>query len=149
MTATVRTRAGIPWHRRIEAVVVAGSSLLVALSLAAVLVATTRLVTTRSLDRASLDLQTARGTFYHLIANQAASAAAQAQLITALPVFRAHMTDSRLASDAATMLAMADAYRQQLGAEFCIVTDRDGLWIGSPGWPGQDRRSTIQPLIAS
>src|SRR5579862_7420519 len=98
MTSTERTSAGIPWHRRIEAVVVVGSSLLVALSLAAVLVATTRLVTTRSLDRASLDLQTARATFYHLVANQAASAAAQTRLITALPVFRAHMTDSRLAT---------------------------------------------------
>jgi PAS domain S-box-containing protein len=149
MPATVRTSAGIPWHRRIEAVVVVGSSLLVAVSLGAVLVATTRLVTNRSLDRASLDIETARGTFYHLIANQAASAAAQARLITTLPVFRAHMTDSRLASDRATMLAMADEYRRQLGAEFCIVTDRDGTWIGSPGWPAQDGKSTIEPLIAS
>src|ERR1700730_925715 len=151
MAATVQSSARIPWHHRIEAVVVAGSSLLVAVSLIAVLVATTRLVTARSLDRASLDLKTARGTFYHLIANQAASAASQARLITALPVFRAHMTDSRLASDAATMLAMADAYRQQLGAEFSIVSDRDGTWIASPGWPArdgaQDRRSTIQPLV--
>jgi PAS domain S-box-containing protein len=149
MPASVRTSARIPWHRRIEAVVVVGSSLLVASSLGAVLVATTRLVTTSSLDRASLDLETARMTFYHLIASQAVSAAAQARLITALPVFRAHMTDSRLASDAATMLAMADEYRQQLGAEFCIVTDRDGTWIGSPGWPAQDRRSTIQALLTS
>jgi hypothetical protein len=58
MPATVRTSAGIPWHRRIEAVVVVGSSLLVAVSLGAVLVATTRLVTNRSLDRASLDIET-------------------------------------------------------------------------------------------
>jgi PAS domain S-box-containing protein len=149
MPATAPSSARIPWHRRIEAVVVAGTSLLVAVSLGAVLIATTRLVTSRSLDRASLDLQTARGTFYHLIANQAVSAAAQARLITTLPVFRAHMTDSRLASDAATMLAMANEYRRQLGAEFCIVTDRDGTWIGSPGWPAQDGKSTIQPLITS
>jgi PAS domain S-box-containing protein len=149
MPATVATSARIPWHRRIEAVVVLSSSLIVGSSLGAVLVATTRLVTNRSLDRASLDLETARVTFYRLIANQAASAAAQARLITALPVFRAHMTDSRLASDAATIFAMADEYRQQLGAEFCIVTNRDGSWIGSPGWPGQDRRSTIQPLVTS
>ena len=27
-------------------------------------------------------------------------------------------------------------YRQQLGAQFCIVTDPTGRWIGSPGWPG-------------
>src|ERR1700687_2175171 len=117
MPATARPSARIPWHRRIEAVVVVGSSLLVASSLGAVLVATTRLVTTRSIDRASLDLETARVTFSHLIANQAASAAAQARLITALPVFRAHMTDSQLASDPATMFAMADEYRRQLGAE--------------------------------
>ena len=132
MPAPVRTSARIPWHRRIEAVVVVGSSLLVASSLGAVLIATTRLVTSRSLDRASLDLETARVTFDHLVASQAVSAAAQARLITALPVFRAHMTDSRLASDAATMLAMADEYRQQLGTEFCIVTDRDGTHPVSP-----------------
>src|SRR6202048_2684486 len=149
MPATARTSARIPWHRRIEAVVVVGSSLLVAISLGAVLVAATRLVTTSSLDRASLDLETARGTFYHLIVNQAASAAAQARLVTALPVFRAHMTDSRLASDAATMIAMADEYRQRLGAEFCIVTDRNGAWLGSPGWPAEAKGWTIQPLVTS
>ena len=63
-------------------------------------------------------------------------AAAQAALVTTLPVFRAHLTDSQLAADRASMQVLADQYRQQLKAAFCIVTGRDGTWSGSSGWPG-------------
>ena len=122
-----------------EAAVVVGVSLLVLLSLGAVLIAATRLVTNRSLVRASDELEAARSAFYHLVDNRAEFASAQTRLITALPVFRAHMTDSRLASDAATIDAMADEYRRQLKAQFCIVTDRDGGWTGSPGWPAGEK----------
>ncbi len=122
-----------------EAAVVVGVSLLVGLALGAVLVATTRVVTNRSLARASDDLEAARSAFYHLVENRAEFAAAQTRLITALPVFRAHMTDSGLASDAATIGAMADDYRRQLKAQFCIVTERSGGWTGSPGWPAGEK----------
>ena len=124
-----------------EAAVVVGVSLLVFLSLGAVLIAATRVVTNQSLARASDELETARSAFYHLVDSRAEFAAAQSRLITALPVFRAHMTDSRLASDAATIGAMADEYRQQLKAQFCIVTDRAGGWSGSPGWPSGEKPS--------
>ena len=131
-----------------EAVVVVGVSLLVFLSLGAVLIAATRAVTNQSLARASDELETARSVFYHLVDNRAEFAAAQTRLITALPVFRAHMTDSRLASDAATIDAMADEYRRQLKAQFCIVTDRLGGWTGSPGWPAGEKPSrAIQSSI--
>ena len=73
-------------------------------------------------------------------------AAAQAALVTALPMFRAYMTDSRLVNDRATMEVMADEYRQQLKAAFCVVTGRDGAWIGSSGWsPGVEPPATITP----
>ena len=117
-----------------------GLSLLVALSLASVLVVTTRTVTFRSLEQASGDLEAARAAFYLLAADRAAFAAAQARLITALPIFRAHMTDVRLASDAATLDAMADEYRRQLGAHFFIVTDAGGTWISHPGWSAAGQR---------
>src|SRR5262245_43737009 len=145
LSASSRT----PWHRRIEALVVAGSSLLVALSIGVVLVATTRLVTTRSLDRASTDLDKARAAFYHLIASRADAAAGQARLVTALPVFRAHINDPRIAADPATMHAMADEYRQQLDATFCIVTDRSGAWIGSPGWTFGNAPASVKTLIGA
>ena len=62
----------IPWLRRLEARVVAGVILLVALSLAAILAATTRLVTDRSLERTSADLEAARIAFHRLAAAMAA-----------------------------------------------------------------------------
>jgi HAMP domain-containing protein len=118
-----------------EARVVLGVSAFVGLSLALVLTVTTRAVTSRSLERASGDLDAARTAFARLVANRAAFASAQTRLIAALPVFRAHMSDVRLAADIATIDAMANDYRQQLKAQFCIVTDGAGRWLGSPGSP--------------
>jgi predicted signal transduction protein with EAL and GGDEF domain len=138
----------IPWHLRLEARVIGGISVLVALSLAAVLVATTRAVTTRSLERTSTDLDAARTAFYRLTDDRAGFAAGQAALVTALPVFRAHMTDARLAGDDATLDAMGEEYRRQLKADFCIVADRDGRWTSRPGWPaGVDPTDAIRASI--
>jgi PAS domain S-box-containing protein len=156
MSATALTTAPVPWHRRIEAAVVAGSSLLVAISIGAVLVGTTRLITARSLDRASADMESARGAFYDLVERRAESAAALARLVTALPVFRAHIDDpsdpgrdARLPVDRATIEAMAEDYRQQLRAAFCIVTSRQDAWLASPGWPGHVESTAVRGLIAS
>jgi signal transduction histidine kinase/CheY-like chemotaxis protein len=125
----------LPWRRRLEPQVIGGITLLVAFSLTAILVATTRTLTARSLERASIDLETARTAFDRLTDDQSAFAAAQAVLVTRLPVFRAHMSDPRLAADFATLEAMADEYRQQLKADFCVVTDHTGRWTARAGWP--------------
>src|SRR5262245_12002109 len=147
----------IAWHRRIEAAVVTGSGLLVALSIGAVLVGTTRLVTSRVLDRASTDIEAARSAFYDLVDRQAESAAALARLVTVLPVFRAHIDDPgdpgrdpRLSIDMPTIEAMAEDYRRQLRAEFSIVSSRNDEWVVSPGWPGHVEPSpAVRKLIAS
>ena len=125
----------IPWHRRLGARVAAGISLLVAFSLGAVLAATTQTVTTRSHDRAAADLESARTAFYHLVDDRAEFASAQASLVTALPVFRSHMTDARLASDVNELGVLGEEYRRQMKADFCIVADREGRWTAMPGWP--------------
>ena len=130
----------LPWHRRLEARVVTGVGLLVACSLGAVLIVTTRAVTDSSLTRASDELQAARAAFYRLVDDRAEFASTEAALVTALPVFRAHMTDTRIAEDAATLGAMADEYRRQLKSDFCVVTDRDGRWTAQSGWS-----STLEP----
>src|SRR5687767_9192286 len=101
VSALLRPPRPIPWHRRMEARVVLGMTLLIGLSLISVMIVTTRAVTRRSLERASDDLEGARAGFYQLVANRIAFAAAQTRLITALPIFRAHMTDVRLSSDMA------------------------------------------------
>jgi len=123
----------IPWHRRLHVHVALGISLLVALSLGAVLLSATSVVESRSMSLASNTLEAARSAFYHLADSQAESAAAQARLIAALPVFRAYMTDTRLARDSATLEAMTDEYRRRLKAQFCILTDRTGRWTAAPG----------------
>ena len=70
--------------------------------------------------------------------------------VTELPVFRAHLSDPRLANDQHTMDEMTDRYRQLLRAEFCIVTGLDGRWISNPGWPVSDAPTTaVASTIAS
>src|SRR5262245_55097843 len=142
MPTPAQSNVRVAWHRRIEAAVVLGSSLLIAVSIGAVLVGTTRLFAARSLDRAASDIEAARVAFYDQIDRQAESAAALARLVTVLPVFRAHIDDPgdpgrdpRLAFDLPTIEAMAEDYRQQLRAEFSIVTSRRDEWVVSPGWP--------------
>src|SRR5688500_15428999 len=97
-----------------EVRVVLALCLLIGLSLGAALIATSRLVTNRSLAQASDALQSARSAFYVLVRRQIDFAAAQTRLITGLPVFRAHLVDVRLAADRATLDAMVDEYRRQL-----------------------------------
>jgi signal transduction histidine kinase len=123
-----------------EAHVAIGVTVLVGLSLGAIVLAATRVVSTRSMSRASQDLTATRRSFDALLESRAQSVAALTQLVTTLPVFRAHLSDSRLSSDSATMDAMAESYRQQLRAAFVIVVDASGRWISSPGWIHERRR---------
>jgi diguanylate cyclase (GGDEF)-like protein len=121
-----------------EAQVVLGVSLLVFMSLGAALFATTRAVTTQSRNRAKADLEAGRAAFDRLLQSRAESSAALTRLVTNLPVFRAVVSDPRVARDPATMDAMTEQYREQLGAEFCVVTDLEGAWISQPGWIAGD-----------
>jgi signal transduction histidine kinase len=139
----------LAWHRRFEARVIASVILLVALSLTAILVATTRVVTARSTERTLEDLEAARIAFHRLVDDRAEFASAQSALVTALPVFRAHLTDTRLAQDVATLEAMAGHYRQQLKADFAIVADRHAKWVVASEWPAGVRPSPeLSSMIA-
>ena len=124
------------FHRRLDTHVVLAVTLVVAFALGAALLIATRIVTAGSLNRASSELMAAQSAFYQLEDDRAEFAAAQASLMTALPLFRANLTDSRVVNDLASMEVLADESRQQLNASFCIVTGRDGKWSGSSGWPG-------------
>ena len=127
----------------------AGIALLVAVSVGAMLMATMRVAVDRSMARAADELDAAHTTFSRLLDERARSATTLTRLITELPVFRAHMTDTRLRADAASVDAMTDRYRQQLGAQFCIVTDRTGKWLGSPGWPNDGTAASLGPMISA
>ncbi len=134
----------IPWHQRLEARVAGSISLVVALALGTAVFGTTRAVTTRALDRAATDLESARVAFDHLVDDRAEFAASQAALVTALPIFREHLTDRQLAGDRASLEVMGDNYRQMMKADFAIVADRTARWIATPGWP-QDTGEATAP----
>src|SRR6266853_1920632 len=100
------------FDRRLETHVALGVTLVVLFALGAALLIATRVVTSGSLERASADLAAARSAFYLLEDDRAQLASAQASLVTTLPVFRAYLTDSRLANDLASLQVLADDYRR-------------------------------------
>ena len=118
-----------------EVRVAAGLILLVGLSLLAVILGATRVATRSALSRAANDLEDARDAFYRLVDDRASTAAQQTRLITTLPVFRSAMINPVVAGDVATLTQMADAYRQDLDAQFAILTTPDGTPTAMPGWP--------------
>ena len=141
--------AAIAWHARLEARVAVALALLVAGSLGAMLLITIQLVSTQSRTRAEEELGVARAAFSSLMENRATSSVALATLVTELPVFRAHLTDPRLAQDRPTIDAMADGYRRQLDAHFVVITNGEGGWLASPGWPdtGQQPPEELGRLV--
>ena len=118
-----------------EARVAAGILLLVALSLSAVVITATRVATRSAVAGAADTLEGARSAFYRLVDERAAFATQQTRLITELPLFRSVMVNPVIASDVATLTEMADRYRQNLNAQFAIVTTPDGRPTAAPGWP--------------
>src|SRR5918996_685510 len=137
----------IPWHRRLEARVLAGVTAIIGLSLAALTVVTGEVVARHSMNRAAGDLAAAQAAFTHLVSTQSELVAAQTRLINGLPVFRAHLTHSRLLGDVATMEAMAEMYREELDAAFTIVSDGRGRWLASPGLPADASRERLEALV--
>ena len=149
MNGSPDRRAAIEIHRRLETHVAAALALLVMFALGVALFIAARIVTTGALDRASNDLTAAQSAFYLLQDDRAGFAAAQTALVTTLPVFRSYMTDTRLTADIATMQGMADQYRHELKAAFCIVNARSGKRLATSGWPeGVSVPDSIDRLIA-
>jgi len=143
-------RSLLDWRFRLETYVAVAVTLVVAFALGAAMIIATRVVTTGSFARASTELAAARSAFYSLQADREEFAAAQAALVTQLPVFRAHLTDSRVAADTATLQVLADEYRRQLRAAFCIITGPSGAWTVASGWREAERRSApIDRMIAA
>ncbi len=137
----------IPWHQRLEARVLAGVTAIVGVSLAALTLVTGEVVARHTISRAEGDLAAAQAAFTHLVSTQTELVGAQTRLITGLPVFRAHMTDSRLVGDVATMGAMAEMYQRELAAAFTIVSDARGRWLASPGLSPDASRERLEALI--
>jgi PAS domain S-box-containing protein len=143
----------IPWHRRLEARVLLSVTIIAGLSVLAVVGATSQVVNRFSLGRSHDDVLAAREAFSRIIDTHAEFAARETRLIVELPVFRASLNLSPGAAsgsaDAATVAEMTAYYCRKLEANFCIVSDAKGRWIGETGWPlGQSPADVITAAIA-
>jgi len=125
----------IPWHRRLETRLLLWVTVAAALALAALLYSTRRVVTQDALARVATNQAAAKTSFDRLLDTRSGFAAAQIRLIAELPIFRAHLMDPNVAADRATIQALADHYRTELVADFCLITDAKGRWLGQSGWP--------------
>jgi hypothetical protein len=128
-----------------EARVAAGVLVLVALSVSAVVLTATRVSTRSAVGRASDNLEGARSAFYRLVDDRASFAAQQTRLIIALPVFRSAMVNPVVAKDVATLTQIADSYRQDLRADFAILTDPAGIPTATP----RCRQPSLAPRAVS
>jgi diguanylate cyclase (GGDEF)-like protein len=127
-------RSPAAWLSRLDARVALVLGVLMLGGLVVVFVVTTGIVSSQSRDRAAIELEVARSSFHNLMDERVRSAMSAAELVTQLPVFRAHLTDARLAEDRENIQAMADGYRDQMQAQFAIVARPGGDWAAHPGW---------------
>jgi signal transduction histidine kinase len=129
------TSVSTPWRARLEARLLLFASLVTGLAVAGMLVAANRLIIASAVARNLSDQDSAKLAFDRLIDQRAAFASSQSQLVAELPVFRAHLSDPRIAGDTATIQALAEEYRASLAADFLLVATADGSWVGQSNWP--------------
>lgn len=151
MTATSpNTPSSIPWLRRLEAQVLLSILLLVGAATTAILLAAGQVMKDYSLERSRKDMRLARVSFEQLQRARTDFAGEQCQLIVELPIFRSLLTDARVLKeqDAATIRMMSESYRVKLRASFCLVTDSQGKWLGTPsGLEGPAARASLEPAV--
>jgi signal transduction histidine kinase len=124
-----------PWHARLETRLLLFVTLVTGAAVIAMLLAANRVITTGAIEHMHEDQDAAKQAFDRLLERRGESAASQSRLITELPVFRAHLSDPRLADDDATIQALADQYRVSVGGDFLLVATADGAWRGRSNWP--------------
>jgi signal transduction histidine kinase len=129
------SRLSSSWHTRLEARLLLFVTLVTATSVGAMLVASQHAITERATEYSHQVQDAAKAAFDRLIDRRGAFATSQTRLITELPVFRAHLSDERLAADAATMQVLAEQYRASVEADFLLVANAKGRWMGRANWP--------------
>ena len=110
-------------------------TLVTGVAVLAMLVAANRVITAGAVERTHEDQDAAKQAFDRLLERRGEFASSQSRLITELPVFRAHLSDPRIAGDQATIQALADQYRVSVAADFLLVANTDGAWLGRSHWP--------------
>ena len=129
-------RLPAPWHTRLEARLLLFVTVVTGVSVAAMLGAADRVITSSALERDAQDQNAAKAAFDRLIEQRQAFARSQSRLIAELPVFRAHLSEPVLARDGATIEALAQQYRASAASDFLLVADPHIEWLGLANWPG-------------
>jgi signal transduction histidine kinase len=130
------TPLSTPWRARLETRLLLFVTLVTGVAVVAMLVAANRVITAGAVERTHEDQDAAKQAFDRLLERRGEFATSQSRLVTELPVFRAHLSDPRIAGDQATIQALADQYRSSVAADFLLVASADGTWLGRSHWPG-------------
>jgi signal transduction histidine kinase len=130
------TPLSTPWRARLETRLLLFVTLVSGAAVVAMLVAANSIITAGAIGHSHEDQDAAKQAFDRLLERRGESATTQSRLITGLPVFRAHLSDPRIAGDDATIQALADEYRTSVAADFLLVATADGIWRGRSNWPG-------------
>ena len=88
-----------PWRARLETRLLLFVTLVTGAAVAAMLVAANRVITAGAVERTHEDQDAAKQAFDRLLERRGEFATSQSRLITELPVFRAHLSDPRIAGD--------------------------------------------------
>jgi signal transduction histidine kinase len=129
------TPLSTPWRARLETRLLLFVTLVTGAAVVAMLIAADRVITAGAVERTHEDQDAAKLAFDRLLERRGEFAASQSRLITELPVFRAHLSDPRIAGDEATIQALADQYRTSVSADFLLVATGEGAWRGRSNWP--------------
>ena len=97
------TSLSTPWRARLETRLLLFVTLVTGAAVVAMLVAANRIITAGAVERTHEDQDAAKQAFDRLLERRGEFATSQSRLITELPVFRAHLSDPRVAADEATM----------------------------------------------
>ena len=127
------TNRHIPWFRRIEGRVAFTVALVAAATVGVTVLLASYLLARYAAEEDQARNLTAQQAFRRLVLDRASDTAARLRLVASLPVFRAYMTSPETREDYATLSAMVAEYRVSLNADFCLVSNVKGKWVGRAG----------------
>ncbi len=124
-------------------------TLVVGISLIAMLVAGRHVVIRSALARAGEDVVAGRTAFNRLVDARVQFASRQTRLVAELPTVRTLLHDPDARADRATISQTASDYCGKLQADFCVISDPRGKWLGAFNDPAPEPTAEVQSAIDS
>jgi len=130
------------WRHRIDTHVALAVIAITSLSLLCSVVTANHVFAQHSLQDSQGALRATASAFQTIVRNRLDLMAARTRAFADVPAFKATMD----LKDRPTLQAMAQAYRQSLQADFCVVTDKAGIVMASPGYAGPPPRTSLRGI---